>query len=314
MYGAYVNSSCVRARDVLCTAAEIQSVSEALRRDGLHALMWNLTALDFSTGAPNMRWEHRLEHNLSRAGTEAQVIYQAPLSTMIASMDASFHTQLEAARQDARRLLRRRGVTYVTRLSGRQILAWVYIALSVVISCVCAGKNWPRRDNAFERAKDAVDVATLLLVSVFGLVKLTSEDPNALKSLARGRAPVEDLEQAGRFLRVGALLRRGRGCVAMEGMQRLLGVDMHGVEWARAQGCCYGRAVQGAGLDTMAAKLETLKKGGFFFLEGVCKRPHFWNTCVKVEAVTSEVATFGDTSEKECDLDFSRAALYTKVA
>ncbi|CAN8070067.1 unnamed protein product, partial [Agarophyton chilense] len=305
MYGAYVNGAFVSAHDVFHAAVRTRGTLDVLRCDALHALMWNLTALDLNTSQPSVSWNHRLAHNLLKAGVPGETVYRMPLAGVLDSLPAAFDADLAAARRLASRIRLRHGVVYVIRLTLRQIVSWLYIVFSISISCACAVQNWPRRDNAFERAKDAVDVATVLLVSVFGLVKLTSEDPNALKSLARGRAPLRDLAHATRFL---------RGHEKVQSIQRLLGVERPGLEWVGARGCCYGRSVQHDGLDAMPAGVRTLKTGGFLFLEGICKRPYFWDSCVKIHDVTLDVASFDKASHMHCELDFSNAPRYESLA
>lgn len=66
-------------------------------------------------------------------------------------------------------------------------------------------------------------------------------------------------------------------------MQRVLTVEFGGFDIVWTEECCYGRHVRGDGIDALAADVQTLKHGGFFFLDRTCKRPFFWYTFVTVE-------------------------------
>lgn len=66
------------------------------------------------------------------------------------------------------------------------IVVWLYIILAVTISVLASTLNWADRENILERVSDGVWVVTSLLISVFGLVKLTSEDPNAIRHALTG--------------------------------------------------------------------------------------------------------------------------------
>ena len=63
-------------------------------------------------------------------------------------------------------------------------IGWVIVAC--IISVLVGALNLVKRNNAFERFMDSVSTATLLLVSVFGLIKLTSEDDNAIRNTLLG--------------------------------------------------------------------------------------------------------------------------------
>lgn len=67
------------------------------------------------------------------------------------------------------------------------VVVWVYIVGVLALSVVVCTENWGGRSAWFERISDAVWVATTGLVSVFGLLKLASEDPNAIRHALSGR-------------------------------------------------------------------------------------------------------------------------------
>lgn len=69
----------------------------------------------------------------------------------------------------------------------RQFLAWLYVTFAFMLSVVVGVANFGNRDGLFERISDVAQTATLLLVSIFGLVKLTSEDDNAIRNVLFGR-------------------------------------------------------------------------------------------------------------------------------
>lgn len=149
---------------------------------------------------------------------------------------------------------------------------------------MCAIFDWNDRDQLFDRAKDAFEISSIFLISVFGLFKLTSEDPNALKNLACGRYLVEELADACRFLRSSS-----------ESVQKVLSIEAEPAHWAKDSS--YGRAVYGEGLDLGPARVATFKQCGFFFLEGICKQPYFWDDSTVIEKVSFEVAQVSKDSE-----------------
>lgn len=314
MYGSYICSSCVSARDILRNSIETRS-SKKLRNIAFHAIMWNLSALDARNGNSycDYSWEKRLKHNLKPVGMifdPCDVEFQNELKNAA----SSFRRESRDAHDYVRRLSRRRDKIYVTGLNWRRIAAWAYIIISIFFSSICAIQNWAQRENILDRFKDAVETASFLLITVFGLVKLTSEDPNVLKNLARGRAPVQDIMQASYFLSSSAIFRPSRPNIIAEYLQLFLAVNVNEVGWADAEGCCYGHKVVGKGLDAMPARVEVLKRSGFFFLEGICKRSHFWGESVRVEEANSDLGTLGEVSDFSHDFEFSTMPIYTRLA
>lgn len=199
-------------------------------------------------------------------------------------------------------------------LRWHQAGAWLYIVFVAVLAAFCGAQNWGNRDQAFERTKDAFDILTIFLVSVFGLIKLTSEDPNALKNLATGTHQVDDLGDAAKLL-----AKRFRRPSWEESMQKLLCTQSEEVDWVAADGCCYVRAVHGDdGISAGPASVMTLKQCGFFFLECICKRPEFWGTSVTVEKAQRDVAHIDPTitcdSGEDVRSKFSVSPLFTKLS
>lgn len=81
----------------------------------------------------------------------------------------------------------------------KQAVALLYVVSAVVFSIAVGVFNVGNRDGVFERVSDAVQTATVLLVSVFGLLKLTSEDENAIRNVLFGRKvlrTVRDIKNA----------------------------------------------------------------------------------------------------------------------
>lgn len=80
------------------------------------------------------------------------------------------------------------------------IAAWLYTAFAIAISVSTSVLNWGKRDNLFERSFDCIQTLTFLLLSVFGLIKLTSEDENAIRNTLLGRKRIRDAESMVRSL------------------------------------------------------------------------------------------------------------------
>lgn len=74
----------------------------------------------------------------------------------------------------------------VTRNVLQQAVAIGYVIGACIFSILVGALNFGGRQNAFEKVTDVASTATLLLVSVFGLVKLTSEDDNAIRNTLLG--------------------------------------------------------------------------------------------------------------------------------
>lgn len=336
MYGQYVQSGSVSGleilRDVLrswCALGDSDRETTEMRfgdaetlQAGFLAVIWNLMALDENGTEVPIPITTRVGHNIRMArlilaGMQADT--QADSATRygrialhkdISAADKHFREQRVAARHFVHRLRTRGdGKTYVTHLRGRQVGAWAWIVLVVSGAVLMAVLNVGQRDNAFDRVKDSLDFATTLLVTVFGLVKLTSEDANALKSLAIGTKLVANLQTAAGFYRPGTA----------RDVRMLLATHRTVAAWAERHGACYARVVREGGLDAGPAGVRTLKGCGFFLLESVCKRPFHWDTCHGVRQLSLDCATFqahhaDPGADNEDSIDLASPLRYSEVA
>lgn len=82
-----------------------------------------------------------------------------------------------------------------------QLSAVIWVLFSIVFSISVGVANFARRDNAFERVTDVTTTAAFLLVSVFGLVKLTSEDDNVIRNTLLGFRILRNVGQVQRYLK-----------------------------------------------------------------------------------------------------------------
>lgn len=89
------------------------------------------------------------------------------------------------------------GVVIRNRL--QQAVAIGYVILASTFSILVGALDFAGRDNAFERVTDVATTATLLLVSVFGLVKLTSEDDNAIRNTLLGYKLLRNINDVERY-------------------------------------------------------------------------------------------------------------------
>lgn len=64
----------------------------------------------------------------------------------------------------------------------RRAAAAAYVCASVIAVIAIFATNATGKDNTLERMLDSFSILTLLLVSIFGLVKLTSEDPSIIRN------------------------------------------------------------------------------------------------------------------------------------
>ena len=83
----------------------------------------------------------------------------------------------------------------------RKAFTWVYVIIALLFSVSVAVGNWARRDNLYERIVDAIEACVTLLVSAFGLVKLTSEDQNAIRNALLGKKVLQKTSEVQRYLR-----------------------------------------------------------------------------------------------------------------
>lgn len=281
MYGNYTMSDSVSARDILSevpSAIDNRQGSEQLEKAAVSAVVWNLTALDLNYSTPQVPTEYRIVHNLNEAGAyfeEDSLFDDGALGIAIQKQRKEFASAVESVSK----LRKRDGKVYVIGLTTRMTFAWMYIGGVLGLGITSIVMNLTRRENFFDRLKDASDIVVFLLISIFGLIKLTSEDPNALSNLVRGRKVVQSLQEVSKYV-----------TASHEEIQKLISVSTERRIWLSRDGCCYGRVVDGYGIDAGPARVSTLKSCGFFILEGICKRPHHWDTFDVISNVGSEVA------------------------
>lgn len=138
----------------------------------------------------------------------------------------------------------------------KQAAAITYVTAVISLSVSVAVVNVADRSNIFERLSDAAQTATLFLVSVFGLVKLTSEDQNAIRNTLLGR----------RILRKPDDFVKYAGVKNVEDLKMVMSRCTKGLEWLDAKECCYVR-MGGGGNVPIAGGLtkEQLEDAGHAF-------------------------------------------------
>lgn len=313
-YGYYVTRKSVSARDVLkdfVSLSHEQHVSRTLTLQGMRAVAWNLNALDQDSDEPPQgSLASRILYNIQRANRMVGMDEKTPVVSSLRRLGeaaaAAFSSELQTAQADTGRIQVNDMGSFVTGLRQRQGFAWGYIIISVLVALLVGVTNAGDRDNGYDQLKDSLDVATILLVSVFGVFKMRSDDPNALTNLAAGRRPVANLLEATQLLRGG-----------VDNIQRLLATDRGGnARWAGANGCCYARAVDGPGLETGAASVPALKHAGFFFLESLYKRPFSWDTALPVRNAEVDRGHFSrrDSALDDRGVSFSAVPRYATLS
>jgi len=126
-----------------------------------------------------------------------------------------------------------------------QFAALGYIASVVALSLYVGISDVGNRGNILEQILDSVQVATVLLVGIFGIIKLTSEDNNVLRHLLLGVKLMKDSGAVQRYLglksegEVKALLALvDPGCSWLENVNTgMLDEERHSGKIRMEQGC-----------------------------------------------------------------------------
>lgn len=110
----------------------------------------------------------------------------------------------------------------------KKLLARAYVLVTFVISVLVGVLNLARRNNYSERITDVVQTLTVLWVSIFGLIKLVSEDENAIRNTLLGKKILRTSNDVRRYARCANDLELKR---AMMRARRL--------RWLDPTQCCY---------------------------------------------------------------------------
>lgn len=147
------------------------------------------------------------------------------------------------------------GASCATSWIKRQA-ALLYVVGALTVSVLVAALNFSNRDNAFERVADFAQTATLLLVSVFGLVKLKSEDDNAIRNTLLGN----------KVMRSGSDIMKHLDMSEEEELKCLIARSTEPMPWLDPVGACY--AVHGASGSIRLSEgisMKTLYESGWRF-------------------------------------------------
>lgn len=109
-----------------------------------------------------------------------------------------------------------------------RVLAWLYVGFSVFLGVYTGMQNLASRVNAYERVMDCIQVMTLLLISVFGLLKLTSSDVNAVRNTLKGY----------RIARSPKALLLSIGMESESQLKAKLAVRGKDIPWMENYNCC----------------------------------------------------------------------------
>lgn len=110
-----------------------------------------------------------------------------------------------------------------------QIAAWLYITLAAIVSLAVGITNAGGRSGVYERVMDVFATASFLLVSVFGLVKLRSEDQGVLHNTLRGYELITS------FKRVAEVTSGGD----KELLRKCANLGLGNFSWLNSAGSCY---------------------------------------------------------------------------
>lgn len=116
------------------------------------------------------------------------------------------------------------------------VYAWLYVAMVISLSVLVYVRNWGGRENVMERISDVIWVVTTLLISAFGLVKLTSEDPHAIRNSLRGRRGLMNARQVYEYLEMPVLDYGVSWKDALKGMAAAWPGKM---EWLSSEETCF---------------------------------------------------------------------------
>ncbi len=201
---------------------------------------------------------------LERVAKEQWVRYYGPMA-------ARFHLigpQLKAVLARMASIKHTTGGGRVSASAVAMVIVWTYIAFVIYISVMAAAANWGKRDSVIEKLSDAVWILTTLLVSVFGLIKLTSEDPNAIRHALSGRKALMNPRQVYEYLEVPLL---DDALHWRESLKGIAAAYQGRIEWLSAHETCYCdsepigdiRLSGGLKLSLLPAFVGLRGKGGF---------------------------------------------------
>lgn len=116
--------------------------------------------------------------------------------------------------------------------------ARVYVVAVFVGSVLVAVMNLAKRDNIFERVSDAVQFASVFLFSVFGFLKLTSDDPNFIRNCFLGIRVIRTVDD---LLDLWNLETE-------DDVKKVLALVKERQEWLEPNGTCYVVSGTGKGI------------------------------------------------------------------
>ncbi len=126
-----------------------------------------------------------------------------------------------------------RGVNGIIMVPRRQVWVWgarLYICVTLAASLYFCFGNIAKRDNWYERITDMVAGITIFWFTVFGLLKLKSDDENIIRNLAVGVKPIRHEDELIEHLKLDSDPSR---------LKVALSRVMKDYNWLSSRDCCF---------------------------------------------------------------------------
>ena len=167
----------------------------------------------------------------------------------------------------------------------RTFSAWAWVAASFIFAVSVGAFNLTGKENWLERVLDSIAVITFMLISVFGLIKLKSEDEHAIRNVLLGYRIVKKPNELIKYYDSKPGMRQRSIYQAIVASEESLG-------WLSSTRACYARK----------------KPTGNFILTGSLSVQEAWQTGL----IVNEVISFDFVTNRNFMIELTADSEYHK--